>query len=104
MLLILAYALLFYFGVSIDLYVWGHPRMFLKAKSNNLAVCSITMPIARHMAFGVQVANFVLYGIPRRSPAQAPPPMTEIYAAAVTRAFEKSGYFTIAAHRTPAGT
>jgi hypothetical protein len=93
MLLILAYALLFYFCVSMVLYVWGHPRMFLKAKSNNLTVSSITTPIGRQMAFGVQVANFVLHGIPGRSSAQTPSSKKEIYAASIKRAFEKSGYF-----------
>jgi hypothetical protein len=94
MLLIFAYALLFYFCVSMFLYVWGHPRMFLKAKSNNLMVSSMTTPIGRHMAFGVQVANFMLHGIPRRSPAQTPSSKTEIYAASIKRAFDKRYFIT----------
>ena len=93
MLHILAYGLLFYLCVAMVLYVWGHPRMFLKAKSNNLTISSTNTPIGRHMAFGVQVANFVLHGIPGRSPAQTPTPMKEIYGAAVKRAFGKSVYF-----------
>lgn len=92
-LLILVYAPLFYFCAAILLYVWGHPRMFLKAKSNNLAVSCTTTPIGRQMAFGVQVANFALHGIPGRSPVQTPLPIEEIYTASARRAFEKSGYF-----------
>jgi hypothetical protein len=96
MLLILSwlvYALLFYLCACMVLYVWGHPRMFLKAKSNKLMVSSVTTPIGRHMAFSVQVANFMLHGIPGRSPAQTPSAKKEIYAAAIKRAFEKSAYF-----------
>ncbi len=93
MLLVLAYAIILYFCVAMGLYVWGHPRMFLKAKSNNFAVSSTNTQISRHMAFGVQVANFVLHGMPGRSHAQTPSSMKEIYAASIKRAFEKSAYF-----------
>ncbi len=90
---ILAYVLLCYFCVALVLYVWGHPRLFLKSKSSKLTVSGSHTAIGRQMAFGVQVANFTLHGIPGRSPAQTPLPIKEIYAAAVQRAFEKGAYF-----------
>jgi hypothetical protein len=93
MLSIFALALLLYFCVAVLLYVWGHPQLFLDAKSNHSIVNSTTHPISRQMAFGVQVANFALHGIPRRSAAPTALSVKEIYAAAIRRAFEKRHYF-----------
>lgn len=93
MLQVLAYALLVYVCIGMILYVWGHPGTFMTRKSKPFTVRGTTTRIGQHLANGVQVANFVLHGIPRRSPAQAPAPVKEVYEASIRRAFEKSGYF-----------
>src|SRR5215469_2563177 len=93
MLHILVDVLVLYLCLGMVLYVWGHPRTFMKTKSNTHTVRGTTTSIGRHLAHGVQVANFALHGIPRRKSANTSSAIGEIYLASVKRGFEKSGYF-----------